>query len=633
MTPEPVSQPTAPPPTVQRFAGPDERFFIGLIAVVTFAVYANSLGNGLAYDDDVMVGQNQMIRSLGNAWSIFTTGYWDQWYAGTSSYRPMFVLTLALDHAVWRGNPLGYHLTNVLLHAATCVLFFLIARKYDTGRPTALVAALLFAVHPVHTEAVANIVGRMELLGTFFCGLTWYVWKSASRGSISRPAGLALSGFFFLCAIFSKENYFVFPAVLFAAEEFPKIRERFGARLFLAGLPYLVFVLSGALYFWFRRMSGQSVGNVSNARAPLAGYGLLERVSAMGSASLEWYRLLLLGFPLKPLYDQFNLELPRVPTPRAWAGILIFVILVGLGGWMLRRNPRISFAIFMWFALLLVVSNIPFPIGAVIGERWLYFPSAAFCLVLAWGLMWVNTRLNPANGTARSPLSLLLVGAILLSYAIVTIRRNPDWHDTVSVFRKMIVTDPGHPLGYSVIANQLLETDPGRARELLLIANGNTPGHVEIVSGLAKLDFAEDRLDEAESFIDARLAGEPPSLRLPDDDWAAPHVLKAGIRFRRGDAEGGQRELETGVRYSPVQYADRLFISSILLRRGNTAAAAAILQTVVRTNPDVAQAHNNLGVCFLRLGRPREARTEFETALRLNPEYGSARRNLELLSR
>ncbi len=632
MTPEPVSKPTAPPP-VQRFSNLDDRFFIGLIAVVAFAVYANSLGNGLAYDDDVMVGQNQMIRSLGNAWKIFTTGYWEQWYSGTSNYRPLFVLSLALDHAVWHGNPLGYHLTNVLLHSATCVILYLIVRKYDTARPTALVAALLFAVHPVHTEAVANVVGRMELLGTFFCGLTWYAWKSASGGSISRPVGLALSGFFFLCAVFSKENYFIFPAVLFAAEELPNLRERFGARLVPAALPYLVFALSVAIYFWFRRMSGQAVGSVSNARAPLAGYGLFERISAMGSASLEWYRLLLLGFPLKPLYDQFNLELPRVPTPRAWAGILVFTALVAVAGLTWRKHPRIAFAIFMWFALLLVVSNIPFPIGAVIGERWLYFPSAAFCFLLAMGLTWVHARLNPADGTTRSPLSLLLVGAILLSYGIVTIRRNPDWHDTVSVFRKMIATDPGHPLGYTIIANQLIETDPAKARELLLLASRNTPAHVEVVGGLAKLDFAEDRLDEAESLVDARLAGEPASLRLPDDDWAAPHLLKAGIRFRRGDTEGGQRELDTGVRYSPVQYGDRLFISGILLRRGNAAAAAAILQTVVRANPEVAQAHNNLGVCFLRLGRPQEARAEFEAALRLNPEYVSARRNLELLSR
>ncbi len=620
---------TAPPTRsfiAKRLAGLGDRTVAWVVAILAFAVYANSLANEFAYDDDMMITQNPLIESLGNFGKFFSSGYWQQWYGGTSSYRPLFVLSLAIDHALWGGRPFGFHLTNVALHCAASALFFLLARKYRLGRGVSFLAAAIFAVHPVHTEAVANIVGRMELLGTVFCGLAWFFWNKGRQTERPSAGRLLLAALMFLCAILTKENFIVFPAVLFAAEWIssrPLPDFRTTAR---AVLPYLAFVAGVGVYLLMRRSSGEAVQVASLNRAPLADFTLWGRVCTMGSVSLEWYRLLLLGFPLRPWYDRFNLEIVAHPTLRSWIGFGVFFGLAALAALAVRRLPLVSFSIFLWFALMFIVSNIPFPIGAIFGERWLYFPSAGYCLALALGIFKLRDHLKSRGG---GRMALVLAGAVLFSYATVTIRRNPDWRDNLTLFSRMLQTDPGHPLGYSAVASQLTERDPARARELLHTAYRIAPDHFETVVALAKLDFLENRLDEAEALADGLLAIEPPNLALPAADWSEVHLLKAGIRYRRGDRVGGDLELANGIRYSPVQYGERLFISTALLKFGNKEEALKILLTIIQTNPNLPQAHNNLGVCFLRMGRFDEAKAEFETTLRLNPKHEMARRNLE----
>jgi tetratricopeptide (TPR) repeat protein len=613
----------------QRLEDLTDRQCLLVVAGVAFALFANSLTNGFAYDDELIVQNNTLIRSLGNFVKFFTTGYWQEFFGGTANYRPLFVLSLAVDHAIWKENPFGYHLSNVLLHVAVCLLFFKIARQYELDRKLALLASLFFAAHPVHTEAVANVVGRMELLGTLFCGLTWFVWKS---DRIPSPARILLAGVFFLCALFSKENYLVFPAVLFVAEMFSKKSGPDWPNRMRRAIPFAVFAASTGLYLVCRRLSGQAVGSPTASRTPLSGYGFGERLSAMGSASLEWYRLLVIGFPLKPMYDQFNVELPRHPDLRTWIGWFVFVTLCALAVAGFRRFPLVSFAIFFWFVTLSIVSNIPFPIGAVIGERWLYLPSVAFCLILAFGLLKFRQALieNRRIDTS-SPLISILCVALLASYGLGTVLRNPDWKDSQALFRKMIRTDPRHPFPYALVAEFEMDRNPGEARELLEVGDREIPGHVEIVRVLAKLDFREERNAEAEKLLKLILATEPPDLPPPAVDWSQVHALHSAVLFQRGAIPEAQKELEISLRLAPKQYSEALFASRVLFKQGKNAEGVLMLEAVARSNPEVAQIQNNLGVGLLRLNRFPEAKAAFEKALSINPDYVQAKQNLALV--
>ncbi|TPW17836.1 MAG: hypothetical protein FD129_214, partial [bacterium] len=133
-----------------------------LVGFTAFLVYVTTLGNGFAYDDGVIIEESPLVTEPARMGEVFTTPYWGS-KAGGGLYRPVATLSYALNHRVHGLKPFGYHLVNVLLHAAVSVLLTLLALQYLPLAAAGL-AGLIFAVHPIHTEAVANVVGRAELL-------------------------------------------------------------------------------------------------------------------------------------------------------------------------------------------------------------------------------------------------------------------------------------------------------------------------------------------------------------------------------------------------------------------------------------------------------------------------------------
>lgn len=630
-----------PQPIVEDFPRPSVPFFFqGLerisdrslwlfVSLIAFGVYANSLGNGFAYDDLVSVEQNQLIVSLGNTWKIFTTGYWQQWIGATSSYRPLFTFSLALNHAVGGLNPFGYHLANVLLHCANCALFFILARKYGLPKSFALLAALIFAVHPVHTEAVSNVVGRMEVMGTFFCGLAWLFWKRNPERSIPAAKELVAAAFFFLCALFSKENFILFPAGLFLAEWLsrPDV-PGFGKLPRLIG-PYFVFVPSVIIYLGFRLLSGEGFSRVTQLASPTVEFSLLQRCATMSSVSLQWYRVLVAGYPLRPTYDQFNLEVVKQPTVSSWLGFGIFVLLMTLAVVALRKRPIVSFSILFLFSQMALFNGILIPLYTLFGERWLYLPSVGFCLLFAEGLMALSSHSEKGRDFTR--IAAVLSLSLICVYGGFTVRRNGDWKDNHRLFTRFIETDPDNPTGYIQIAGIVGEKNPELARTLLTKALLLSPGEPEALIRLAKINLLENNFRDAEEQADAVIAVEKSDSSQSKSIASMSHLVKAGALLARGDRLNGQKELEICVGFAPWGFEDRLLVGNLLLRNQKNEEAAIVFASVTRTNPDLPKAFNNLGVALLRAGRLEEARKAFESTLRLVPNHDQARRNLQFI--
>lgn len=150
-----------------------DRFAILAIAAIAFLVFANSLWNGFALDDVPIVKENPAIRRLSNLRAIFGNGYWPE--NKVFLYRPLVILSYALNYAVAGVRPFTYHLVNVLLHAGNSALVYCLFVALFKARGVALAGAAAFALHPIHTEAVANVVGRAELLANAFLLLGWYL--------------------------------------------------------------------------------------------------------------------------------------------------------------------------------------------------------------------------------------------------------------------------------------------------------------------------------------------------------------------------------------------------------------------------------------------------------------------------
>src|SRR5712692_9504485 len=177
-----------------------------LIFVAAWAVYLNSLGGQFVFDDTSIIQNNPQIRSLGitNLQHIFGSHYWQTVAGQGGLYRPVVILSYALNYAVGGFDPAGYHFVNVLLHALNSVLVFLIIHELFGDLVFAAWSGLLFALHPIRTEAVAYVVGRAESLAAFFFLVAWLCY-------IRRK--LVLSAAAFLLAVLSKESAFTFLAV------------------------------------------------------------------------------------------------------------------------------------------------------------------------------------------------------------------------------------------------------------------------------------------------------------------------------------------------------------------------------------------------------------------------------------
>jgi tetratricopeptide (TPR) repeat protein len=607
--------------STQRFPAwmmnPSDRTLCIGIFVVCLIVYANCLGNGYAYDDDVLVNFNPMIESLRNIPEIFRKGFWEQYTGqGSARYRPLFFVSLALEYALWGYHAWGYHLTNVLMHGVNSVLLFVLARRYGVGRMEAGIAAVIFAVHPVHTEAVANITGRLEVMGTLFCGLTWLVWKGKSGVTEWWRAGLAVV--FFLCALLTKENFAVFPAVMLLADVLAtRDRTTWGER-FKGILPYAVFSLGLLAYLGLRRLSGEAYNAPVPTQFAMGKLTFLERCWTMAGASLEWYRLMIVGYPLRPIYDHFNLPTLRGPNLRSIIGL---VVLGGIVVWAIiswKKRPVVTFGIGMWFILLSIVSNIIFPISVFLAERWLYFPLAGYCLVVGFALHWMARRFRV--GAAQFSGETIAAGigiSLLIGYAGGTIYRNPDWNSSLSLFLRMTETDPGHPEGFYWVGTIIAAQSPKAAIPYLEQTVALAPEAVRPRFFLTRLILKTGEVAKARENFDFLATKVSMTYDKPDLYLADVHLLNAEIMVKEGRKADLEVELNKVLRLAPGSIEYRRNVGTIQLELGWVEPA--------RTYPP---GHLSFGLALLQLGRKEEARREFETALRLNSSLDAARSKL-----
>jgi len=191
-----------------------------LLAIVP---YLNTLDNDFVLDDVPIVQQNSRIRRLEDAGALFTTDYWHGAVApGVATdpglYRPLTMASFALNYQVSRQSPRGYHAANIAIHAGVSLVVFHVATMLVASPVAALGAAAVFAVHPMHTDAVSGIVGRAELLATLFFLLAFAlsVPRRSTEGVIELPTLLrsAAAAALYLLAVLAKESAATLPLVV-----------------------------------------------------------------------------------------------------------------------------------------------------------------------------------------------------------------------------------------------------------------------------------------------------------------------------------------------------------------------------------------------------------------------------------
>ena len=414
-----------------------------LVLLAAALAYANSLANDFAFDDWWIIWNNPRVHQLRDLGLIFGKPYWPFDGQMLGLYRPLTMLSFAAQWVVSDGSAWLFHLVNVLMHAGVSVLVLFLVRRFASAE-AALVGALVFAVHPVHTEAVANIVGQAELwVGLCVVGACLVFLARPPEQPVSLPRLLAIAALYAV-GLLAKEHSIVLPGLLVALEAARSpltlrdyLRRHVG--WIVPSVALLAAVAGAYLAVRYQVLGGAIAGSDAGPQFPF----LREehRVFSALRAWPEYMRLLFYPVDLSADYAPgVIMPVEHTITPMMLLGAVILAGLVGLAAatpW----HPRLGLAPAWFLVAILPVSNLLFPIGVLLAERVLYLPSVGLSLALAF--VWDALVLRPAVAApARRRTALLLATGVVLAFTALTVARNPVWKTSETVVDSVIRDHP-----------------------------------------------------------------------------------------------------------------------------------------------------------------------------------------------
>jgi hypothetical protein len=413
--------------------------WVSRLTVAGLAVLAAApgLGNGFVYDDVPIILQNPIVHQLASSGKIWSSAYWP---AGLL-FRPVTSQLFALEWAVGGGHPVGFHAVSLLLMVLVALLFWRLAGRLLPPVP-ALVAGTLFAVHPVHVEAVANVVGQAELLAALFGMLAverYITWRAEGTPGAARRIGLAALT---LLAILSKETGYVVPLLLAAAE----ITVVGGGtrRTSPVGQVASVFILQAAAVLSAVLLRISVLG-----LTPAAGPGLVlrslapwERIVEMLAVVPQWVRLLLWPVHLQAEYGPPALTVGGALGPAHLQGVVVLLSSLVLVRWTWRRAPVVAFGL-TWTAIaILPVSNLLTVTGVILAERTLFLPSAGALLAVGGVVGMLIGVLDTAGRRAARVAVFAAAALLVIAGAIRSARRQPVWRSEAEFIARLETDAP-----------------------------------------------------------------------------------------------------------------------------------------------------------------------------------------------
>lgn len=572
-------------------------FWQTLIALSAGMIFAQTVRFGWVYDDQMEIVLNPLIRSLRHLPEIFSTTAWAASGMETHLYRPLAVLSYAGNHLVSGLEPWSFHLVNVLLHAVASVLVFRVGRVWELSTTAAGVGGLLFAVHPIHVEVVAAVFGRKDVLATVFT-MAMILWHggAVARGGWRNALPVAA----FACALLSKEVGVV-ALPLVAAQDWllSKDRRRLfqstrRAKLYVAYLTVLlayVLVRNGVT-------GGVGVSDTYYMDNPLVTATLGARLGTALVVLGKGAALLALPVTLSPDYS-FN-AIPLVQSLLDWRllGTLGFGF---LAAWALflphMRRSLVPLALTWYLLTILPTSNLLVTVGTVFGERLLYLPGVAFCLVVGMGVGLAIQRHRTGV--------IVLTGLIVLSFSLQTLRYSAAWENDLSLFQWASASVPESTKAHHKLGEEHLKVgDLGNAlrslRRSLEIAPDNE--FAALTMAVVRRAVANEYLPSGES---AQTSSPPPS----DPDVL---YLLGQLSRERGEMTEAESYWEAARSVDPGHAESLGDLGVLRLMEGDTATATQYLQEAVRNNPGLASAWFSLA----RIRLARGERVEAAAALR-----------------
>jgi protein O-mannosyl-transferase len=591
----------AKPPQAPRTKdeGPRSAVSLAALALLVILAYSNSFGAGFVFDNRVLLLDDTRLRAVtpSNLNLIVNKPYW--WpFIETPLYRPATTFSYLLNYSVLDSadRPLGYHVVNWVLHTANVWLVFGLAMRIGRRFWPAILLAALWAVHPLGTEAVTNIVGRADLLAAFGVLASFHTYLAAGEvGGAGRWAWMALSVMAMIVAVFSKESaiaglgVIVLYDVLCGQKRF-RVAES-GRRWAILALPAVAFLYQRSVVLAGSRIEIPYVDN------PIAGAGFwtgsITAIVVMGRylALLLWPARLSADYS----FSQIPLASGNLTDWLAWivvAGVTAATLV------RVKEHRLVSFCLGAAMLTFLPAANLLFTTGTAMAERLMYLPSAFLLAAIVTAVYSLEVTI-PHRRLAPT-----LLGLAIVVCGVRTFARNADWHDDVSLWTATIATAPASFKSHDSLAEALYEADPSH-------------GNLERVT------------DEKEKSL--AILQELPEPLVP----VTPYRTGASYYLTRGDwlqaqngtptevAKAYQRAADLGERYlalarlhnipaSELSEA-QLLVSNAYRHLGQAQRSLEVAQHGAADQPFNPAAYRDLSAALLSVNRSNDAAVELMT--------------------
>ncbi len=529
------------------------------IVAAGILAYANSLRNEFVWDDASSILIHQHVQDPSQFFQLFREDLHAYGRGQGNFYRPLLAASFMLDYALSRPapdaapSPLVFHVSSIAWHIAAALLFLALLLRMQAPRFACLAAPLLFAVHPLHTEAVTYISGRGDsMAGAFMLAGLWFaLWENGPR---QRLAGLLCGTLCFIAALLSKESALIYPVLLlFVLAAAPHRDDGSPAPLhrMRRAAPLVAAVAATAFYALLRMtILHFGEGGAANA-APL----LARAVQALQSFSI-YIRLLFI-----PTGLHMERTLEGVPGwHAAIGGVLLLACAGGIGwGWRTRRY-RLVCAMGWFLAAWLPISGI-FPLNAPLAEHWLYMPMIGFLWALAEIIWFAASRRTSTSGIAIG-----LVAAACVACIAFTAARNQDWRNNETLFLDTLSKSPDAVrvhFNLAVTYEDILHNRPGARREYERVLvfyeakrkAGQAPeemggDELESLLSLGRISAQEQQFDMAARQFEGALKQAPTpnnSAMLAEAALGLAHCYRA-----MGDTNRIQPLLDRAVQLNPA---------------------------------------------------------------------------------
>ncbi len=606
-------QPTPELPSRRRILSPRVREWSAplVVALVTAAAFGPALHNGwVSWDDEQNFLTNPHYRGLGLSqlswmWTTFHMGH----------YVPLSWMTLGLDYELWGMQPMGYHLTSLLLHTVNAVLVYHLARGLlklaAAGRPldsrllvsSSAFAALFFSVHPLRVESVVWVTERRDVLSMLFSLACILAYLRSASAVATRRVWYGVAVALFLCALLSKATPMTLPAVLLILEVYPL--RRLGAGRWWSAAARRIY--ARAIPFGILSVGSMALSIVALRPAEQLGITAKVAVSAYGLSFYLWKTIVPLR--LSPLY-----EMPQHVNALSPIFIVSYVtVLVACwcAWWCRHRWPAVTAGWLAFVAITLPMLGLVQNGPQIAADRYTYHAAPALAILLGVGIYALQeSRWRHGSRWAGA--------AVVVALGAMTQRQTGVWESSGSLWMRVLSVDPGSAYAHSARASLLYQQDRvddamTESRVAISLAPGFAEAHNNLGVGLARQGKLADARMEYQRAI---------ALKAGYDE--AQGNLGA-VLAREGNADAAITQYAEALRSNPQNADAHVNWGNLLVRADRLDEAISHYRTALDIRPDHADAQFNWGVALARGGRFVDAIEHFRRALVINPNHAEAR--------